>query len=146
VTLEFFVLIVVFHSFFQTVAEFLTASNLRGQVFGGIWPLVTDARVEEMLDKAIVKQGINLLYKPLIRNLDDTRRQIRQQLTEMENSQITEIAESLQKAFNISAGTISRTAITSYLANTHPKAEDALLHEIVSGNSVFYFRSNEKYW
>lgn len=121
------------------MAQILTASNLRGQVFGGIWPLVTDARVEELIDKALVKQGISLSYKHLVRNLADSRAQIRQQLTETENNQIREIAESLQKAFNISVSTISRTAISSYLANTHPNAENALLQEIVSGRSVFYF-------
>ena len=124
---------------FQTVADILTTSNLRSQVFGGIWPLVTDARVEEILDKELVKQGISLSHKYIVRNLVDARRHIRQQLAEAENNQIKQLDESLSQTFNISLGTISRTAISSYLANAYPNAEDALLNEIISGNCVFFF-------
>lgn len=128
-----------FSFIFQTIARILTASNLRSQVFGGIWPLVSDARIEETLDKALVKQGISLSHKHMVQNLADARRHIRQQLTEAENSQITAIADSLSQAFNISLGAISRTAISTYLANAYSNAEDALLNEIVSGNCIFLF-------
>lgn len=127
-----------FYSFVsQAVAQILTESSLRGQVFGGTWPLATDACVEETLDKAIVTQGMSLSYKPLIRNLAESRAQIRQKFIEMENKQIEELAESLQNAFNISAGTLSQAAVRSYLDNNYPNAEHALLQEIVAGKNRF---------
>lgn len=110
---------------------------MRGQVFNGRWPLATYARVEELLDKALVEQGINLAHKYWVRNLDQSRALIRQQLTELENKQITEITQALEKAFNISSNRISRTAISSYLSGTGSAAEHALLQEIVSGITLF---------
>ncbi|CAF1091414.1 unnamed protein product [Adineta ricciae] len=117
----------------ETVAQILITSNLRGQVFNGRWPLATVARVEELLDKALIEQGINLAYKHRVRNLDESRALIRQQLTEVEHKQIKEIAQALQKAFNISENKISRSAISSYLGGVDSIAENALLQEIVSG-------------
>ncbi len=108
---------------------------MRSQVFGGRWPLVTDARVEQILDESLIEQGISLSRKHLVRNLANARAQIRQQLTTTQNNQITEIARSLSTAFNISVGAISGAAISSYLANSHSNAEKPLLNEIISGNA-----------
>ncbi len=124
---------------FQSVAQVLNSSNLREQVFGGIWPLVTDVRIEEILDKEIVEQGFSLSYKPMIQNLAASRAHIRQLLTEAENNKTKEVAEAISKEFKIPANAISEAAISSYLANAYPGAEDALLNEIVSGISLLLF-------
>lgn len=75
----------------------------------------------------------------MVRNLAEARMHIRRQLTEIENKRITDIAESLQKAFNISSGEISSAAIRAYLSDKYPNTEHALLHQIIAGKSLFYF-------
>ena len=128
----------------QTIGNLLNSSNLRGQVFGGRWPLVTDERIEQILDESLVEQGIGLSRKHLVRNLAEFRAHIRQQLTTTQNNQIIEIARFLSTEFNISLDRISGAAISSYLANSHSNAEKPLLNEIVSGNARFVCSSSVK--
>ncbi|CAF3928740.1 unnamed protein product [Rotaria sp. Silwood1] len=124
----------------DSVAKVLNSSNLRSQVFGGVWPLVTDARVENALDRLILEQGLQISNKHNIRNLATARIYIREQLTKIQNDKIKEIAEAISTAFNISVHAISSTAIDAFLRNTNADAENALLNEIVSGCSLSCFR------
>ncbi|CAF3984256.1 unnamed protein product [Rotaria sp. Silwood1] len=119
----------------DSVAKDLNTSNLRKQVFNGVWPLVTDVRVENALDRLILEQGFQLSNKHNIQNLGTARLHIREQLTKLQNNQIKKIAEAISTAFNISVHAISSTAIDTYLRNASADAENALLNEIVSGYS-----------
>ncbi|CAF4163504.1 unnamed protein product, partial [Rotaria magnacalcarata] len=117
----------------DSVAKVLNANNLRNQVFGGAWPVVTDQRVEDTLDRLLLQQGFKLSEKYRVSNLVSARMQIRQLLISIQNNKTREAAEAIAKAFNISSDTISNGAISSYLANNRPDAENALLNEIIIG-------------
>ncbi|CAF1630117.1 unnamed protein product [Rotaria magnacalcarata] len=117
----------------DSVAKVLNANNLRNQVFGGAWPFVTDQRVEDSLDRLLLQQGFKLSEKHRVLNLVSARMQIRQLLTSIQNNKTREVAEAIAIAFNISSDTISNGAISSYLANNSPDAENPLLNEIIIG-------------
>ncbi|UJR11430.1 hypothetical protein I4U23_015610 [Adineta vaga] len=118
---------------FDSIAQLLTSSNLRSQVFGGAWPYVTHIRVESTLDQLILHQGFVLANKHTIQNLDAARHHVREQLIKIQNDKIKEIAEAISTAFNFSVYAISKTAIHTYLANDSPDAENILVNEIIAG-------------
>lgn len=102
-------------------------------MFDGVWPLVTDVRVENALDQLILKQGFQLSEKYTIRNLATARAHIREQLVKIQSDKINQIAGAISTAYNISVDAISNAAIDSYLGNANPGAENALIHEIITG-------------